>query len=521
MAAFLLRMYQIGQQEIWVDEAASFYRALAHDWSGNGVLYHLLLRVWIDLVGQTDAALRSLSAIFGTVSVMAVIWAGRTIFGRSAGLWSGFATAISPIHIYYSQEARPYALLILALLLAYVLLWRALEVDAWQYWAGFSAAVVTACLAHDLAAFGLLPTAFIVLLWPGKPQGMRRWLRFGGSVLASATVLAPWALGQFSRMPRLLAGTVWVRGMWEQTPPPLAIPKTLEVFGLGGQAGLLPLRLKQFTELQFPQGFRLLGIALLLLLGVWAALPWREKDVPVAGLARRKACLWIWLFVPLVSLWLLSHYRPLYLVGRYDLVAFPAYVLLLGVALAKLHSLGRIGGFVAPVVVLLLCIPVGAKLFLFYRMPSPTVARGGASILHTFVNNGDVVVFTGLRGLPTLYYLGRMGYRWEKGECRDEVAHRRFACRMYPRETEQRPAVLDLSRVFNSPDAVREDVQDFLRMLRPEGGEVWVALESANFGHQMVTLHIVDALLFQELQRLGLKPVLFPDGQGIFRFRGS
>jgi hypothetical protein len=291
------------------------------------------------------------------------------------------------------------------------------------------------------------------------------------------------------------------------------------VFGLGSQAGLYPLFLKQFTYLEYPKWLRVFGLAVLVFLGVWAAVPWGKKRVTVPYLGRRTAGLWILLFLPLAVLWFASLYRPAYLVGRYDLVAFPAFLLLLGFALAKLHALDRLGPFAATLVALLLCIPVGTKLFLYYRGSSPRKAQAGATVIHTFVKDGDVVVFTGQGGLPILYYLHRRGYRWEGGECRDEVAGRRFGCRMYPRETEQHPALYDSRRILTSPHAARDDVRDLIRMLRSEEADLWVVFGSSGISQQVTMVSKVDVLLVQELHRVGLRPVAVAGVRWIIQFR--
>src|SRR5262245_43170904 len=89
VAALLLRLYAIGQDELWLDEASSFQIATATDFVDVAVLnntpplYYALLRGWIRVLGNSEAAVRSLSAIFGTIFVGAIIWVGWTIFRPS------------------------------------------------------------------------------------------------------------------------------------------------------------------------------------------------------------------------------------------------------------------------------------------------------------------------------------------------------------------------------------------------------------------------------------------------------
>ncbi len=519
--ACFLRLHGLGGQEIWIDEAFSFYVATTGEMlralliEHTPPLYYLLLRGWVAVAGSSETALRLPSALAGTLYVGAVIWAGRELVGPAVGLWSGLMAAVAPIHIYYSQEVRAYALLTLALALTYAVLGRALRRDTWPWWMLGSASALLALSTHYFGLLGLLPTAAIVWSRPVR----RPWGRYLVASLGSGLIFLPWVIWSFFLTPRSRPAIAWIRGVWERTPPWLAIPRSLEVFGLGSQGDLPLIYLKQFTTLAFPAGLRLLGLAVLLLLGLWVAGPWGDRSLGAPGLRSRKAALMILLGFPLAVLWLVSFVKPVYAVGRYDMVAFPAFSLLLGLALWKLQRIPRAGGLLACLAALLLLVPVGTKLFLYYRAPSQGDALATAQVLDAGVADGDVVVFTGLRGTPVLYYLSRLGYRWESRECRAEAPARRFSCRMYPRETERFPGVLNVSRVLASTEAVREDARDFLAGLRPREGSLWVAFERGTFSREEVALPTMDARLVQELQGLGLRFVAVQGARGILRFR--
>src|SRR5439155_24452044 len=126
------------------------------------------------LAGDSEAGLRLLSAVLGTLFVAVTIWAGREIFEPRVGLWSGLWAAVSPMHVYYSQEARPYALLTALLVATYVLLWRALRAGTRARWTLVSAAVAAVLYSHYLAILGLLPTAVMLSIRP-TPERVRRY----------------------------------------------------------------------------------------------------------------------------------------------------------------------------------------------------------------------------------------------------------------------------------------------------------------------------------------------------------
>ena len=501
-----MRAATIGSDELWLDEAFSFHVARLPDMvaalrlDNTPPLYYVLLRAWMRLAGTSESALRMLSALFGTAAVGAAIWAGRTVFDRAAALWTGLVVAAAPMQIYYAQEARSYALLVLLLLLECGLLWRATERDRRSDWAWASLVAALALYTHALSAFAVLAAASVVL-FRSKPGQLRRCAL---ALAAAAALFAPWLVFAAGGAAQGRAGLAWVRNIWEQTPPLAAVPRSLELFALGSHAGLVPLWLKRFGSLEFSGLLRLCGIAALVFLGARLVLRARRDR----ALSLRVRWVAIVLFGPLAALWLISWTKPLYAVGRYDTIAYPAFALLAGAALAETRRSLRSGAAFCGVA-LALWIPVAAKLAAYYAAPPEHQAAPTAAFLRSETRAGDVVVFAGLRGLPVLYYLDRLGLTWSGGYCRAAPAGAGFYCRMFPRATEQTPAAADPSRAAPPPEAVREEVDDLLSHLAP-GAALRVAFESASFEGGHLRVPETDALLVRELERRGCRRIVTP-----------
>ena len=521
--AFLLRLHRIGAAELCLDEAFSFQDVTASGWvdalrfKDVPPLYPLLLRGWMALAGDSEAGLRLLSAVLGTLFVAVTIWAGREIFEPRVGLWSGLWAAVSPMHVYYSQEARPYALLTALLVATYVLLWRALQVGTPARWATVCGVVAAVLYSHYLAILGLLPTVFMLSIRPT----LERVRRYVVAVGLGALLFLPWVVWAFVLTSHPLQGVEWIREAWERTPPLLAIPKSLEVLCLGTQKGLLPITLKQFDTLAYPFALRLLGLSTLLLVGLWAASPWGNEGLTMPLAGRRAAMLWGFLFFPLVVLWTISWAKPMYLAGRYDQLALPAVPLLLGLGLGKLQATPRFGPALAAVAALGLLIPMATKLFLYYRQPA-AVAEQSRITAETLVKraaDGDLVVFTDLRGYPVVYQLSRLGYRVREGACESRSSAKRFACRMFPRELGPLPTQRDVDRVANAPEVIRADLEEYLSALGPSGQAVYIVLGTYSTSGEVFSVPRDDALLLQQLQQLGFRPDSLDSGLGIVAYR--
>ncbi len=116
VTGFLLRIYKLSSQSIWLDEAYSIYHSqqnFMHVISFKDLsppLYYVLLHFWIKLTGTSEFSVRLLSVFFGTASVFIIYLLGAHIFNKKVGLYSALLVSFSPLHIYFSQEARTYSL---------------------------------------------------------------------------------------------------------------------------------------------------------------------------------------------------------------------------------------------------------------------------------------------------------------------------------------------------------------------------------------------------------------------------
>ncbi|MCA9905202.1 MAG: glycosyltransferase family 39 protein, partial [Anaerolineae bacterium] len=121
LLALALRIHLLGVQSLWNDEGNAYVQATrsfteiadhaARDIHPPG--YYWLLAAWRVLVGETEFALRALSAFASVLSIAFVFALGKRLYGVIAGLTAALLVALNTFSIYYAQEARMYALLAL------------------------------------------------------------------------------------------------------------------------------------------------------------------------------------------------------------------------------------------------------------------------------------------------------------------------------------------------------------------------------------------------------------------------
>lgn len=198
-AGSFLRLVGLGHESLWNDELSSWYRSsfpsirqvvdlgVKPDVHPPG--YQVLLFCSMRVTGDSETALRLPSAIAGILTIPVLFLIGRKLFGASTGLLGSALLAVSPSHIWLSQEARPYALLILLVCLSVLLLIRLLarvQKGERASPAEFSAFVLLGILLEYTHYFGLL----VFLLEAAALLGLSLILR-RGRLLAAGAGLAP------------------------------------------------------------------------------------------------------------------------------------------------------------------------------------------------------------------------------------------------------------------------------------------------------------------------------------------
>jgi uncharacterized membrane protein len=118
----LLRVWEIGDKGLWLDEAFSVWLGWQPlpamiGWivriDQHPPLYYALLHAWMKLAGDAPTAIRMLSTLFGAATIPVIALLGRRLVSPAVGLLAALIVAISPFHVRFAQEARMYSLLML------------------------------------------------------------------------------------------------------------------------------------------------------------------------------------------------------------------------------------------------------------------------------------------------------------------------------------------------------------------------------------------------------------------------
>jgi mannosyltransferase len=222
-AAAWLRCYHLALPSLWHDEAFS-WRLVQHTWSEiapltaqdfHPPLYYFILKGWVTLVGDSVVAMRSLSALFGIATVLAIFGFAREAYRKDTGqeaarpkmaselgLFAAALAGLSLLQVEHAREVRMYPLgSLLAVLSSWALL-RALLKDTGSrlMWAAYAALACALAYTHNyglftVAAQALFALGFLVCEARRRRLALFRLSQFrwaAVALLGIALVYGPW-----------------------------------------------------------------------------------------------------------------------------------------------------------------------------------------------------------------------------------------------------------------------------------------------------------------------------------------
>lgn len=504
VVALLLRLFAIDRQPLWFDEAMTLH--IVH--APNGLdhvhntppLYYVLLRGWCACFGNGIAALRSLSAVVGALTVLASFHAARRAFGERAALATAVFVTFAPIHLYYSQEARAYALLVLVLTVALHAVWSLAAERRRFAWIVLVVANVAALMTHYLAAIPLAIAHLLAAL--SAPRGERRAavVAIGSAGLAAVGLLVPWLLFWSSRTAYESRDMEWLTLLWSRMAAWEPFADSFELLLLGGQENRTPVFLKQFTTMSFPEWLRV--AALVGCGGFGAVVAARARHATAGWRTTALQCVAL-VGGSLVVLWLVSFVKAVYCPGRYDLIAFPGLAVLVGGGIALLPTVPRAARTVAAAALLPFGLGIAVKDWRYMTAEAaPDPSRPVAAILAAGAKADETVILGGAVGVPVLAHLYQRGFTWSERRCRTENGDVEFGLRLLPASLEDAPATVARYLRVVADGSLPEELRRLLAETRSAG--VWLVIgDELRTGGRDPAMESVGRGLFDVLRGAG------------------
>ncbi len=320
----ILRMISLNQS-LWLDEAINTL-AVRNNSLINLITQYakadfhppgwiILLWGWTKIFGYSEIALRIPSVIFGLLSIWLIYLVGKKLFSKNLGLLTALLIAINPLHIYYSQEARMYAMATLAVLVNILLIIKLIKGEKLNL--VFLIISNLLVLSADYVAYFIFPAELIFLL-VYKKETVKKW----SLALFGAFLLGIWWLPIF--LAQFNVGSIassnlpsWklINGAFDFK----TIPLTYVKFIIG--------------RISLSDKF-LYGVLLLPVCSLFAFLLW-EGFRAASGLTQK--LLASWLIIPILIATIISIVVPVYNYFRV-LYILPAFIILISFGILSFNK---------------------------------------------------------------------------------------------------------------------------------------------------------------------------------------
>jgi uncharacterized membrane protein len=174
-------------------------------------LYFIITRFWVQLFGSSPKEIRSLSLIFSLIALPCFYWLCQELFSSPLVGWIAISlVSISPFYVSYAQEARPYSLWIVTLLLSSITLLGALRLNNYLSWFFYSFAIIISLYTSLLSILFILGQSIYVLAVENfrLTKQVRNYLI---AVTLGMIAFIPWLWIVFHNWQRIQDNTTWMR----------------------------------------------------------------------------------------------------------------------------------------------------------------------------------------------------------------------------------------------------------------------------------------------------------------------
>src|SRR3989338_2391488 len=355
-----LRIYKLGEESFWLDEGDTFksteftvpqviekiyvYSTVFPEFWGEGAgsvpLYYSLINYWTKIFGLNEFKLRLFSALFGILSIYLIFAVGKFLFNYQIGLIAAFILAINHQHIYFSQEARMYSMLVTLTLLSALSLLYALKTNKNICWGSFIIATTLILYTHPFSFFILLFQGLFIIMYWKKYRVFLKKMFFSG--IAIFLFYLPWIpalirqlcygppIGRTTGAPTLSKLITVLTQFNSWISPDLnnrIALRTMNFFGLTSSGWILVISIIMITLL--------LGFAF-----VFGLIYQNGRKPNMKSLKRHEIIfLLLWLLIPVFVPFLISAISPeraIFSDVRYVLFASPAYYLIASLGIYRL-----------------------------------------------------------------------------------------------------------------------------------------------------------------------------------------
>ncbi|MFX0202078.1 MAG: glycosyltransferase family 39 protein [Candidatus Hodarchaeota archaeon] len=380
-----LRIYDLGNESIWVDEGISIRLAhlkpfqIIEDRASNihPPLYFVILHYWVNLFGDSEFSTRFLSVIFGLLTIFMICKVGGLVFDKEVGILSSLLLGLSVFHIHYSQETRSYSLMALLTLLSIYFFVKLLEKRSLVVAIGYILSSILLMYTHLFGLFIIVAqNIYLVTLFLLSSEvyklGFKRWILLQGILIV---LFIPWI--------RILISQVLVvqSGFWIPAPSIRSIIASFLEYS--GSVLLLPcfLILSSFSMITYEK--------------TRGNIAWKDFFESIESYSwnvslsniNKIYLLLVWLFIPIIFPFVISHFSAPIYITKATISASLAFYLLVAKGISNINYKYKF--VIASIIVAFSLL----NIWKYYTEVNKEQWRDVANYIDTNAEHGDLLLF--------------------------------------------------------------------------------------------------------------------------------
>jgi len=389
LAGAWLRFYKLGSQSMWQDEA---YAVSCSQQSIPGIiewqikdssppLYYILLKLWSTFNDYGEWWIRSFSVMNGILFLIVLFLIVKKLVNNETALFALGITAISPYMIYYSQETRMYSMLPLLSVLIFYCFISYKKNNSKAALILYTLLSLVLLYTHNYGIF-IVGTGFLVSILKRR-SGEKELL---WTHLIILVFYLPWIFGILTQ----LSGN---NTAWIHTPELKDLARTLVYFA--GWSWKLPFKAPDIL-------FIITGLIIIIiafLFSIFSLYFTNKNNYQDCKSPVDIKILVFFLIIPAFTSFLISYLKPIYVAGRYDVIFYPFFIILVALGLSRMDNTKF-----KYILFIMLILSNAFLLKSYYHDFNKSNDRDLANYIFENAKSDSLLVFTDLSSTPFEYY---------------------------------------------------------------------------------------------------------------------
>lgn len=420
---------------------------------GHPLFYPYLLKIWSLIFGDSEFSLRGFSAFWGLWLIVLFYQAGKDFFRNNRiGLLAAFLASSSYFLIWFATQNKVYTLAALMGLMSYYFFIKLLDGSRKQDYFFYLFLTAVSVYIHPWLFLVFLSQVFNALLTKNFRILFIQGIIFVLAIPALAITFYQGSLGT----------SVWINQVSFWT-----IFESFKYLTFGSTwIYFISFLIACFYIFIGKDGFK-------------DAFSSREITINTALVS--------YLFLPLVLSVLISQFKGAYVIGRYEMIVLPAFILLAANLFHKIENkyvlfliMFLIAGSAAGEVI------KDRNLVFSYQSTDKTIALD----IFQQLNDGDTIIATDLSFSTFYYYLSK----FNKG-----ADSKDFDLISFPKEISLHPGWKDLSKMIRGKQKYEVEAEELVTLLKEKDAAVWVLYNDENEINQILKESLKERFELKEI----------------------